>query len=964
MSDWRNIWVPATAACIFSLAAVVMALSSSAAQSTRPGWGSTPYAGGGSSGVTFRVWAPNASTVTVAGDFNGWSTTANPLGSEGTNGVWSADVPAAAAGREYKYVINGSLWKRDPRDRKVVSSASNSIVYDPNAFDWAGDNFAAPSLNDVVVYELHVGTFYDPNPSDSHPGTFGDAINKLDQLQELGISAVEVMPIAEFPTDYSWGYNPADPYAVENFGYGGPDGFKAFVRACHQRGMAVLLDTVHNHYGPSDLDLWNFDGWTGGSNGGGIYFYQDNGLCCTPYGSRPNYSRPQVRNYIQDNFRLWLDEYHVDGFRWDTPYYMMNYDSGFIPDAQTLIQQISSMIHTVYVGRLNFAEDSGWLSGVSGFDSTWDTYGFQGIVVPQLTVTDDSQRNMGTIQSTISGLNGGWGNILFTETHDSAGDLNYGSRLPVQIDGSDPTSYYARKRSTLGIVLALTSPGIPMLLEGQEMLTTQQFGSGNPLDWTRTSTYSRIVWLYRDLIRLRRNLDGLSSGLKGVNVNVFLADDTNKMIAYRRWSTGAVGDDVVVVANFSAVSRTGYTINFPKAGTWHAHLNSDSSNYSPDYSNFGTTTVLTSGGQNSAAINIAPYSVLIFSQVPPPEPPATPANLAASAVSINQIDLAWSASVGATSYIVKHGGNVIGTTSATDYTDSGLAATSNRCYTVAAANSGGVSADSTETCATAPFVLSGATNTYPGYLLSNLGMPLYAAVRGTVLYVATVSPGSNNNGVNDCFIFVTDQLLPSASASAPWAKAGQIAIAASKPYIGGESQNTFVGWFNAPPSSQVVKAATISGQMQGAIDLVQAFGSMPSVIYLSAAAYSTADGGSLVAQAPAGDGNGNIESNEFFAVPVASITDNNADGLFDNLDPAIGFAVRSVQLSTGSGFALTWTAVPGKTYQMMSCDNLGEAWIGIGPQMTASSGQTTLLYTDMAATNAPMRFYKVKAVNP
>src|SRR5512137_2774871 len=157
---------------ILFLAVVGAALVTVAAraQSARPGWGSTPYRTGGQTGVTFRVWAPNATNVTVPGEFNTWSTTANPLVKEGTNGVWSADVPGALPGQQYKYLLNGNLWKRDPRNRKCVSSGGNSIVYDPAAFNWGGDGFPAPALEDLVVYELHIGTFYDSNTGNSLPG--------------------------------------------------------------------------------------------------------------------------------------------------------------------------------------------------------------------------------------------------------------------------------------------------------------------------------------------------------------------------------------------------------------------------------------------------------------------------------------------------------------------------------------------------------------------------------------------------------------------------------------------------------------------------------------------------------------------------------------------------------------------------------------------------------------------------
>ena len=478
------------------------------AQSSRPGWGSTPYHDALGTGVTFRVWAPNASSVYVPGQFNNWSTTATRLTQELTNGVgngvWSVDVAAAAPGQQYKYYINysgGSAWRHDPRARKVVSSSTgsggNDIIYDPTVFNWTGDTLTLPALEDLVVYELHLGTFYDPRSGG--PGLFTDAINKLGYLQALGVNAVEVLPIAEFPGQYSWGYNPADLYAASNYGYGGPDGFKTFVKACHARGIAVLLDVVHNHYGPTDLDLWNFDGWTGGGNGGGIYFYQDTTLCCTSYGSRPSYSRQPVRDFILQNFQMWLDEYRVDGFRWDTPGLMMNANGTYIPEAASLITEINAMMRSNYPGRINIAED---VTGY-GFDSTWDT-SFCYYITPQLAATGDASRDMGAIayaltNNTRFNVPAGLNRAVFLESHDVVGDLNSGVRLVTSIDTNTPNSYRARKLSTLGAALTFTAPGVPMVFQGQDMLENLPFSDTRPVDWSKTNTYASTVRLYHDL---------------------------------------------------------------------------------------------------------------------------------------------------------------------------------------------------------------------------------------------------------------------------------------------------------------------------------------------------------------------------------------------------------------------------------------------------------------------------------
>src|SRR5580704_8236919 len=142
------------------------------AQSSHPGWGSTPYSNPpGPGGVTFRVWAPNAASVYATGQFNNWSTNANPLGKEMTNGswtgVWSVDVSGATTNQQYKYYINyngSGFYKHDPRSRWVTgpgtAAGSNDIIYNPTAFNWNGDSLTPPALNDLFIYEMHIGTFY------------------------------------------------------------------------------------------------------------------------------------------------------------------------------------------------------------------------------------------------------------------------------------------------------------------------------------------------------------------------------------------------------------------------------------------------------------------------------------------------------------------------------------------------------------------------------------------------------------------------------------------------------------------------------------------------------------------------------------------------------------------------------------------------------------------------------------
>jgi 1,4-alpha-glucan branching enzyme len=586
------------------------------AQSSRPGVGSIPYADGSGTGVTFRVWAPNASSVAVRGNFNpgGWGNTTNFLVKEAGSAYWSKDVPnlKAADTNQYKFYLSGNLWKRDPRGRKVVNSSDNTIIYDPNAFNWGGDTRLAVNTSDLVIYEMHVGAFYDPTPGSGGPGKFADAITKLDYLAHLGINAVELMPLSEFAGDYSWGYNPADLYAVENTGYGGPDGLKNFVKAAHQRGIRVLLDVVHNHYGPSDLDLYTMD--NGASPG--IYFYTGDKLQ-TPWGAnRPNYSTEGVRSFIIDNIRMWLDEYHIDGFRWDAVGAIRYYDPGHVnlPEADSLLQYINStVIHSQHPGAISIAEDQS--SGLN-FDSEW-AVGFGDSVINQMVQSADSSRDMNTLQGTMSGS--GFGRVLYTETHDLTGNLNGAGaqRLPKRIHSADPTSFFARKRSMLGAAIMMSSPGIPMLFMGQEMLAIAQFGDNAPLDWTRVNTYSNVVNFYRDFIRLRRNLDGVSLGFTGPNISWHTVDNTAKVLSFHRWGAGP-NDQVMVVLNCSNTSLTNYAMSgFPANGNWYVNLNSDWPKYGPDFLNRGSSIVPVSGGAGN--VSVGPYSVLVMSRAALPD---------------------------------------------------------------------------------------------------------------------------------------------------------------------------------------------------------------------------------------------------------------------------------------------------------------------------------------------------------
>jgi maltooligosyltrehalose trehalohydrolase len=245
--------------------------------------------------TVFRVWAPHAESVEL--DVDG---TGRRMERAEPAGWWERNVPEARHGTDYAYVANGGEPLPDPRSRWQPKGVHEpSRVYDHDRFAWADDGWPGRGLPGAVLYELHVGT-YTPE------GTFDAAAAKLGHLVDLGITHVEVMPVAAFNGRHGWGYDGVSLYAVHE-PYGGPDGLKRFVDACHARGLGVVLDVVYNHLGPSGNYLPMF----------GPYFTE---LHHTPWGAAVNLDdagSDEVRRFVLDNALQWLRDFHVDGLRLD-----------------------------------------------------------------------------------------------------------------------------------------------------------------------------------------------------------------------------------------------------------------------------------------------------------------------------------------------------------------------------------------------------------------------------------------------------------------------------------------------------------------------------------------------------------------------------------------------------------------------------------------------------------------------
>ncbi len=571
-------------------------------------------------GVSFRVWAPFAKSVAVTGTFNGWQSA--PLESE-NDGYWAGIIKGAEAGDEYRYIIGSGtqqMYKNDPRALQVTTNNGNSVVVDQH-FDWDGHRFAGTTFNKFVIYEMHIGTFNRPDPST--PGTFEAAIEKLDYLAALGINMIELMPVGSMPMDRGWGYATDFIYAVESL-YGGRHAFLEFVKAAHQRGIGVTLDVVYNHFGPADLDLWQFDGWS--ENGkGGIYFYND-WRSLTPWGDvRPDYGRPEVRQFIYDNIRMWVHDFCLDGIRVDSTIFIRNAPghnddpSNDIAEGWQLLQGITNVARKINPGILLVAEDSSGNDyitkskgeGGAGFSAQWEV-NLPYVLRSALDATNDADRNITAVANALNRKYNGdaFQRVIYSDSHDAA--ANGGKRINSEIQPGDPTGLYARRRSLLASAIVLTAPGIPMLFQGQEFMEAGSFNDYKELDWVNVEKFRGIVEAHAHLIALRKNQYDNTRGLIEHSFNVIHLNEDNKMLAYHRWERGGPRDDVIIVLNFANRVQKDYQIYFPRNGLWRVRFNSDWKGYSPDFKDTDTKDV--QAENNIGALNVGPYSVIILSQ--------------------------------------------------------------------------------------------------------------------------------------------------------------------------------------------------------------------------------------------------------------------------------------------------------------------------------------------------------------
>jgi 1,4-alpha-glucan branching enzyme len=570
-------------------------------------------------GATFRVWAPQARAVYVIGDFNDRVRNDASLLTRDEFGHWRGFMPGVQDRERYMFYIIGEGSegpKRDPYARELETPFPSECVVRKTDFPWHESDYVTPPFHEFVLYQLHVGTFFTPNLPHKG-GTFLDVARKLPYLAELGVTALQLMPIQEFQTSFSLGYNGTDyfspemdfavadadlsPYVAEVNGLldakglrryrtedlrGEMNQLKALVDLCHLHGLAVILDVVYNHAGGQfgDQSLYFFDRQSPAGGQWNSLYFTDKGHAG---GLVFDFAKPEVRDFLIQDAKFFLDEYRVDGFRYDQ---VSVIDHDGAPHGWQFCQDLTATLHAHRPGALNHAEYwnvnpyvvKGPPDG-AGFDTTL-TDGLRiGIrdVVGNASAPDERPLNMTGLARSLwpEGFLEQWRFVQGPENHDIVYDGRE-ERIARLGDPANPRSWFARSRARVATGLSLTAPGIPMLFMGQEFLEDKQWADDFVshhdllLYWAGLDRGDKQmldhVRCTRELLDLRRRF----SGLRGQGFRVVHVHDQNRVLAFHRWVEGE-GRDVMVVVHVAPFNRFGYRIGFPDGGEWREVFNSD-----------------------------------------------------------------------------------------------------------------------------------------------------------------------------------------------------------------------------------------------------------------------------------------------------------------------------------------------------------------------------------------------------
>ncbi|HEX3875341.1 MAG TPA: alpha amylase C-terminal domain-containing protein [Bryobacteraceae bacterium] len=570
-------------------------------------------------GATFRIWAPRAKNVYICGDFNSWAQDASSLLTPIGSGHWAGFVPDLKDGDAYLFYVDGpgtSGYKRDPYGRLLTVEPafpnSNCVLRNPSTFPWHQTGYHAPAFNDLIIYQLHVGTF-SIQPGNAH-GNFLDVIAKIPYLAALGVNAIEPLPIQEFPTQSSLGYNGTDYFSPENEYAETADGklndyfdsinsilrqaeqsayasvdvlrdpdsqLRALIDVCHVYGIAVLFDVVYNHAGggfDENSPLWYTDRMPYDNKNDSLYFTE----MSWAGGQVFAYWNDGVKQFLIDNARFLYQEYRIDGLRFDEVSVMDHFGGWgtcqFITETLRYLNPCAIQVAEYWPVNDYIVKDA--YAGGAGFDATWTDWLRTSVraALNAAACGSSASVDMASIAGALTNsLDNRWRSVSCLENHDLV-YTGRDQRIAQLSDSSNSRSWYARSRSRFAMGMLMAAPGIPLLFMGQEFLEDKQ--------WSDTPNVSYEIWwqgldsgdkTMSDFLRFTRELIALRKShpaLRGEGGAVTHVHSDNRVIVIQRWVEG-IGADVMIAATLSETNRYNYQIGFPSEGRWNEIFNSD-----------------------------------------------------------------------------------------------------------------------------------------------------------------------------------------------------------------------------------------------------------------------------------------------------------------------------------------------------------------------------------------------------
>ena len=516
--------------------------------------------------IEFKLFAPYNKGAALIGSFSNWEDIPMEKDEEG---YFRTRVELEDGVYQYKFRVQSKSWFveadqwvdvvdpyatdiDDPSQNAVVRIKDGSRIID--TYVWKHDDKPLPADRELVIYEMHLADFSGGEADPLARGQYKHVVEKLDYLVELGINAIELMPLKEYPGDYSWGYNPRYFFAAES-SYGTTEGLKKMIDECHGRGIRVILDGIFNHSESSspltqiDHDLWYHHSPRDPDNNWGPEFnYElyDENLKIKP-----------AWQFIGDVVRFWIQEYHLDGIRYDAARQIANYD--FMHWVVNEAKQAAGP--KPFYNIAEYIPDDPSITNVDGpMDGCWHDSFYHCIIEYLCGQPVDLENLKDIIDCKRQGYMGSTNVINYLTNHDH-------NHVMAELGDHSILDEAAFKRAKLGTAIVMTAVGVPLLWMGEEFgeykyKTIEQA----KIDWTLLGNEmnSGLFQYYKGLIHLRKENDALYTE----NIEFFHEDPELKVLAYTRWNDE--GSRVVVVINFSDKYLGGYSVpNFPAKGTWH-----------------------------------------------------------------------------------------------------------------------------------------------------------------------------------------------------------------------------------------------------------------------------------------------------------------------------------------------------------------------------------------------------------